>query len=202
MNHDTALRAAAVVAAVALVAAPYWRRLLELAITAAKAAAGYQSDLTRVAAAGVLIAFAWGAIPLPAVQYTVPTVEVPTPSDAMQRTVAPVAAALREAKPADKALWAALWVKGARVIAHNDPADRDSRIANTAALRGVLVAALDVGWRRIGGHQAGDYAGLREAVEGAFVKTIGSDQKEMDAATAATAEDLFNAIGWAGLHGG
>ena len=200
--NDTLLRAVAVLAAAAILAAPYWRQVWDFALVAIKAVSAHQADLGRAALAGCIVAFAWGAIPLPAVNYTVPKIEVPTPTDAMQRIVAPVGQAMKSATAADKATWAALWVKAAKVVAHNDPADNEAKITNTAALRGVLLIALDVGWRRIGDHRPGEYPGLREAVEGALTKAIGTDQKDMDAQMAATCEDLFSAIGWAGLHGG
>lgn len=200
--NDTLLRAAAVLAAAAILAAPYWRQVWEFALVAGRAVAARQSDLGRVAIAGAIVAFAWGVVPLPAMNYTVPKVEVATPSDAMQRVVAPVGQALKSATAADKATWAALWVKAAKVVAHNDPSDSEAKIANTAALRSILLVALDIGWRRIGDHRPGEYPGLREAVEGAMTKAIGDDQRDMDQQTTSAAEDLFNAIGWAGLHGG
>lgn len=203
LDADFILRASSLVAAAAILAAPYRQRIVGLVVQAAKAADAYRADLGRAGIAAVLVAAAWGVIPVPtAVNYTVPKVEVPTPSDSVQRVVQPIGAALRDASPADKATWAAVWLKGSKVIAHNDPADNDAKIANTAALRQVLVVALDVGWRRIGDHRAGEYAGLREAVEGALTKVIGTDQKELDAQTAAAAEELFRGIAWAGLHGG
>lgn len=189
-------------AAAAILAAPYWRQVWEFALVAGRAVAARQSDLGRVAIAGAIVAFAWGVVPLPAMNYTVPKVEVATPSDAMQRVVAPVGQALKSATAADKATWAALWVKAAKVVAHNDPSDSEAKIANTAALRSILLVALDIGWRRIGDHRPGEYPGLREAVEGAMTKAIGDDQRDMDQQTTSAAEDLFNAIGWAGLHGG
>lgn len=202
MSHEPAIRAAAVVAALAILAAPHWRTIVRWAAAAARAADAYRADASRAAVAAVIVAFAFGAIPLPSLQYAVPRIDVPTPSDAMQRTVAPVGAALRDATPADKAAWAAVWMKGAKVVAHNDPSDMEAKIKNTAELRSVLIVALDVGWRRIQGRRSGEYSGLREAVEGALTKAIGDDQKDLDAATAATAEDLFLGIAWAGLHGG
>lgn len=63
MTADLAVRIAAVVAALALIAVPYWR---QIAAILAKAKA-YQTDIVRVSVAGALIAVAFGAVPYGAI---------------------------------------------------------------------------------------------------------------------------------------
>lgn len=65
MNHDTVLRAAAVVAAVALLAAPYWRVIARQVAEAAKAAKPYTADASRFVAACLLIFAAVGVGHMP-----------------------------------------------------------------------------------------------------------------------------------------
>lgn len=68
MSHDTLLlRAAFVVAAVALVAAPYWRQVADFVAKAAKASVPYRADIARLAAAIALVAFGTGLVPVSSV---------------------------------------------------------------------------------------------------------------------------------------
>jgi hypothetical protein len=68
MTHDTLLRAASVVAAAALLAAPYWPAIARHLSEAAKAASPYRSDIARIAAAVLLIYAACGTGLWPAVR--------------------------------------------------------------------------------------------------------------------------------------
>lgn len=61
---DLVIRIAAVVAATALVAAPYWRQIADLARLGWSASKAYRADVARVAVALALVAFAWGVIPV------------------------------------------------------------------------------------------------------------------------------------------
>lgn len=60
MNHELALRAAAVVAAAALLASPHWSDMGRWIRTAAKAAKPYRSSVARFAAACLLIVAVFG----------------------------------------------------------------------------------------------------------------------------------------------
>ncbi len=73
----------------------------------------------RLAAAVLLIAAAWGKVPMPtlAVPSVAPAISVVTPSDEMQRVVTPIADVMRNASAVDRALWAQLWSKAAIVVA-------------------------------------------------------------------------------------
>lgn len=60
MNYDLALRAAAVVAAFAILAAPYWGSVARAIRATAEAAKPYRADIARFAAACLLIVAAFG----------------------------------------------------------------------------------------------------------------------------------------------
>lgn len=201
MNNDGLLRTAAVCAAVALVAAPYWRQIKDAAVRVAEAAKGHATTAGRIAAACLIIAAAWGKIPLPKIPTGVVTVpvEVEKPSEAMLAKVQPIADAMRDAPMGDRLLWANLWVKAAIVVA-GDTAGAEQVLTDTRALRMFNILALDIGWRRIGQHKPGQYAGLRAAVERAMVDTLGLEQKPMDAEKRAAAVELYKAIAWAGMN--
>lgn len=160
---------------------------------AAKAHAGL---LGRIAAAGLLIAAAWGKVPLP----TLPTVKVPltvaTPSDEMQRMVADVAAALKDLPAADKALWAALWTR-AGVVAAGDAVTAQVAFADTRALRDFTALAIDIGWRRIGKHAAGSQESLRAAVEAAYASALGKDVTPVTSELRGRYVEFANAVAWA-----
>ena len=68
MTHDTLLRTAAVVAAAALLAAPYWPAIARRLAEAAKAASPYRTDIARFAAAVCLIVAACGSGVVPMVR--------------------------------------------------------------------------------------------------------------------------------------
>ena len=114
---NDSLRLVAVALAAALLAAPYWAQIKTAARRALETGVENAWAITRVAAAGLLIAAAWGKIPLPAMSQPSVTVTVETPSDAMQATVAPIAKALRNAPAGDRMMWAMVWEKVAIVAA-------------------------------------------------------------------------------------
>lgn len=203
MTHDEIIRTVAVVAAVALLAAPYRQQLAEYAAKAAEAAKLHGATLGRIAAALLIVAAAWGKIPMPSLPATpsVPSVNVETPSAGMQATVRPIADALKAAPVGDRLLWANLWSKAATVVA-GDEIGTEVVITDTRALRMFTTLALDIGWRRIGEHKPGTYAGLRQAVEKAMADTLGLDARPMDAETRAKVVELYRGIAWAGMAGG
>lgn len=205
MSFDAVLRCAAVAAAVALVAAPY-RAAIQAAVASCcatiwRAAQARRSVLARLSAAGLIVAAAWGIVPLPRFQSPVARVEIETPSDAMQRTVTPVANVMANANMADRLLWAQVWSKAAIVVA-GDAVNTEVVFTDTKSLRAFTVLALDIGWRRLGDNQAGKYAGLREATEAAFADVLGKADVPVTKELRARYAELCNAIAWAGLNGG
>ena len=200
MSHDEIIRTVAVVAAAALLAAPYRQQIAGYVTEAAEAAKRHGSTIGRVAAALLIVAAAWGKIPLPSLPEspTVPAVTVDTPTSPMQATVRPIADALKPAPIGDRLLWANLWSKAATVVA-GDELGTEVVITDTRALRMFTTLALDIGWRRIGDHKPGTYAGLRQAVEKAMSDTLGMEAKPIDAETRAKVVELYRGIAWAGM---
>lgn len=70
MTQETMLRAAAVLAAAALIATPYWPSIKAFLVNALGHAKAHQSNIVRVLAGLLILAAAWGAIPIP----TLPTI--------------------------------------------------------------------------------------------------------------------------------
>ena len=198
--NDSSLRIAAVLAAVALLAAPYRAQVQAAAASAWRFAHAHGGHFARIAAAALIIAAAWGQVPLPslALPSAVQTVKVETPSDAMQTTVKPVADAFASAPMSDRMLWAQLWSKAA-VVAGGDAIVGEVVFTDTRSLRAFVVLALDIGWRRIGGNQPGKYAGLREATEAAFANVVGKDVVTVTPELRKDFAELCRAIAWAAL---
>lgn len=202
MSDDQILRVAAVVAAVALLASPYWQQIVERLTQAADAAKVHRALLGRAAAAALLIAAAWGKIQLPTLpQATVVPATVATPSDEMQRLVTPVAACLKTLSQADRALWAQVWTKAGVVVA-GDAVTAEVAFTDTRSLRSFTALSLDIAWRRIGRHQPGEIPGLRDAVEASYNAVLGREVVPVDATVRQRYEELVQAIAWAGVNGG
>ena len=206
MSVEFALRTAAVIAAVALVGSPYLSVAAQAAIRAAmlayEATKRNRQALTRTAAAGLIVAAAWGKVPMPSFDVQpARRVQVETPSDAMQKVVSPVAEALRAAPMSDRMLWAELWSKAA-LVAAGDAISTEVVFTDTRAMRLFTVLALDIGWRRIGGNKPGQFEGLRDATEAAFASVIGTAEVPVTKELRAKYAELCRAIAWAGLNAG
>jgi hypothetical protein len=196
--NDSIFRIAAVAAAAALLAAPYWAQIKAAASRALEAGKKNAGVIGRLAAAALLIAAAWGKVPLPHLPETaVRPVVVATPSEAMQRVVRPVADALRSTSAASRALWADLWLK-AGIVASADSVSSEVVFRDTKALRDFTTLAVEIGWRRIGNNAPGTVAGLRGAVEGAFASTLGTDVVPVTNELRARYDELAKALAWAG----
>lgn len=202
MNDESVIRLAAVVAAVALLAAPYWERLSGWLSQAAEAAYAERATIGRIAAALLLIAAAWGKLPTPRLP-TAPaaTVDVETPSVEMQQLVGPVADVLKSLPMSDRMLWAETWNKAALVVA-GDAATAETAFTDTRSLRLFTVLAIDIAWRRIGGHQPGSVPGLRDAVEASYNTAVGRDVVPVDKSVRDRYVEFARAIAWAGVNNG
>ena len=201
MSQDALLRTIAVVAAVALVAAPYRGLIVQKLAEAATAASAYGADLARIAAALLIVAALWGKIPLPQMPgiVDVPTVVVPEPTPELQRLVAPVAQALA-GLPADKRqLWAATWSKAA-VVVEAEGTTSVPVFTDTPSLRLMTTVALDVAWRRLGDMPPGAVAGLRDAVETAMRSALGLDSVPVTGEVRGRYAEVAKAIAWAGTR--
>lgn len=194
--NDNLFRFAAVALAAALLAAPYRAQIQALAYRAMEAVRAKAGLLGRIAAAGLLIAVAWGKVPLPTLPSVAPQVSVATPSDEMQRLVAPVADALRSLPASDRALLASLWTK-AGVVAAGDAVTAQVAFADTRALREFTALSVDIGWRRIGKHAAGSQESLRAAVEAAYGSALGKDAVPVTSELRGRYVEFANAVAWA-----
>ena len=194
--NDHLFRLVAVALAAALLAAPYRAQIQALAYRAMEAVRAKAGLLGRIAAAGLLIAAAWGKVPLPTLPSVAPQVSVATPSDEMQRLVTPVADALRSLPASDRALWAALWTKAA-VVAAGDAVTAQVAFTDTRGLREFTALTVDIGWRRIGKHAAGSQESLRTAVEAAYGSALGKDVVPVTSELRGRYVEFANAVAWA-----
>ena len=204
MTTDDALRVAAVVAAVALVVAPQWGAIATAAVRIAQAAydAAKKHGRTagRVAAAGLIVAAAWGKVPLPSVSGPVPRVQVETPGAEMRELVEPIADAMKGMPAGDRMLWAATWNKAALVVCAPD--GPEAVFTDTRSLRLFTTLAIDIAWRRVGGHAPGSNEALRKAVEAAYAKAVGADGVAVSRAVRERYAAFAKAVAWAGVGGG
>ena len=200
MTQDALIRTIAVVAAAALLAAPYYGFIAEKLTEAAAAAKAHGADLTRLAAAGLIVAAAWGTIQIPPLGVSnVPAVTVPEPTPELQRLVAPVAQALA-GLPADKRqMWAATWSKAA-VVVEAEGTTSVPVFTDTPSLRLMTTVALDVAWRRLGDMPPGSVAGLKEAVETAMRSVLGLDAVPVTGEMRGRYAKVAQAIAWAGTR--
>jgi len=199
VSYESLLRTAAVGLAVAILAAPYWRLVADAVQAGYAAAQEHIVAIGRLAAAALIVAAAWGAIPMPTIP-TVPAVtpvEVPEPDAEMRRLVAPVAEALEDVSPANRALWAATWMKAATVV-KAEGSTTQPVFTDTPALRLFTTIALDIAWRRLGDNRPGSVEGLREAVEGVMASSIGMDAVPVTPDVRASYVAAAEAIAWAG----
>ena len=200
MSHDTLIRAAAVAVAMAILGAPYWRVVADAVKAGAAAAQANAQTIGRIVAAGLIVAAAWGVVPMPEFNVpTVPAVVVPEPSAELQRLVAPVAQALAGV-PADKRqLWAATWSKAALIVRAEGTSSVEV-FRDTPSLRLFTTIALDIAWRRLGDARPGSVDGLRDAVEAAMRGALGLDAVPVTAQVRASYADVAEAIAWAGTR--
>jgi hypothetical protein len=202
MTTDALLRTLAVCAAVAILAAPYWRVVVAALEAATEAAKAHAHTIGRAAAAGLIVAAAWGVVPLPSLP-AVPavTVEVETPSPEMQAVVAPIAAALRSMPLGSRMTWAATWNKAALVVAGETTA-REVSLTDTRSLQAFTALTLDIAWRRIGGNPPGSNEALRTALEAAYGAAVGTEDVPVTRAVRDRYTAFAKAVAWAGLNGG
>lgn len=203
MTTDALIRSVAVLAAVAVAAAPFAGQIKSAAARAIKALKANHTWLTRLAVALVLLGIGTGKIPLPTLpaSSTVTPVAVETPSQTMQALVQPIAVALKNASPVDRAVWAETWNKAALVVA-GEATTTQVAFTDTRSLQAFTALAVDIAWRRIGGHVPGSQESLRKAVEAAYGTAVGSDVVPVTAEVRAVYVEFAKAVAWAGVNGG
>lgn len=200
MPTDAVLRTLAVIAAVAILAAPYRGLVVDALQAGVEWAKAHAATLSRVAAAGLILAAAWGKVPLPTFEVPAMTVTVETPSPELQAAVKPLAVELAKLPAGDRMLWASTWNKAA-LVAAGDATAKEIAFPDTRSLRGLTALALDIAWRRIGGHAPGNEA-LRKALESAYASEVGTDDVPASRDVIDRYAAFAKAVAWAGLNGG
>lgn len=198
MSNDALIRTLAVVAAVAILAAPYRGLVVDAVKAGVQWLRRHSATLTRVAAAALIVAAAWGKVPLPAMPTA--TVEVETPSVEMQAVVQPVAVELARMPMGDRLIWAATWNKAAIVVA-GDATAKEVAFTDTRSLRLFTALTLDIAWRRLAGKPAGNEA-LKKAVEASYAAAVGTDEVPVSRDVRDRYAAYARAVAWAGLNGG
>jgi hypothetical protein len=200
---DSSLRIAAVIGAAALLLAPYRSQIQAAAVAGWDFVCKHGGHFARIAAAALIIAAAWGKVPMPslALPAAVQTVKVETPSDAMQTAVKPVAAAMAGMNAVDRAIWADTWSKAALVVA-GDVAAKEVAFTDTRGLRLFTALALDIAWRRIGKHSPGENEELRKAVESVYGSLMGDEEVPVTRDLRERYAEMAKAIAWAGIGRG
>jgi hypothetical protein len=201
VNADIAFRAGAVALAVVLALAPYRQQIVEAASRLYAAGQSHAGLIGRVAAIALLVAAAWGKVPLPQLPAARVQVTVETPSAEMQTVVQPIAEALRGSSYVERALWAEVWSKAATVAA-GDAVTTEVVFTDTRSLRAFTALAVDIAWRRIGQHVPGGNEPLRAAVEAAYAVAVGKDALPVTADLRARYVAFAKAVAWAGVGRG
>lgn len=202
MSDESIFRAAAVVAAVALLVAPYRQAISRYVAAATEAAKQHRATIARFAAAALLIAAAWGKVTLPRLPASAPVViNVEEPSVEMQQLVSPIASAISSLPISDRMLWANVWSKAA-IVAAGDAVSAEVVFTDTRSLRLFTVLSLDIAWRRIGQHAPGSVPGLRDAVEAAYNTALGLDVLPVDKTVRDRYVEFCKAVAWAGVNKG
>ena len=129
------------------------------------------------------------------------TVDVETPSADMLAIVEPVARALRSLPAGDRLVWSNTWSKAA-IVVEGDAVATEVAFTDTRSLRLFTTLALDIAWRRIGGHVPGSQEALRTATEAAYVKALGAATVPVTADTRKAYAAFARAMAWAGMNRG
>jgi hypothetical protein len=162
------------------------------------------SDAIRLAVAAVAVA---AALALPTdpqnVPRPAPETSIPAPSAALADKARPVAASLADATDAERATWAEVWSKVAATVAAEGKTD-EAIFGTSRATRSYLVAALEIGWRRIGGVEHGRFPDLKRTVEAylADPAVLGKDDAAMSDADRQRFIDAANALAFVALRRG
>jgi hypothetical protein len=202
VTTDALLRSVAILAAVVVAAAPFAGQIKTAAARAIKAIQARRAGLTRLTVALALLAVGSGVIPLPHLPASsTARITVETPSQAMQSLVQPVAAAFKGASQVDRALWAETWSKAALVVA-GEATTTQVAFTDTRSLREFTALAVDIAWRRIGGHVPGSQESLRKAVEAAYGTAVGTEVVPVTDEVRAAYVEFAKAVAWAGVNGG
>jgi hypothetical protein len=161
------------------------------------------AHVLRIGAAVILVWFAVYGIDKP--QPPAPQPDNAPASDLADK-MAPVAKVLSKVSHVDRALWAEVWEKAAKVVEGDEVGKYGSEVVftDTKSLQVFTVICLDIAWHRIGGNEPGKYAGLREATE-AFLadpSVLGRDDVALTPELRKAYVRAASALAYAGINRG
>lgn len=153
----------------------------------------------RIAIAIALAAYAIFGIPssLPDVSPTV-SYTVQEPSPAMKSQIQPLVRVVKDMSPIDRLWLQSIYINAAKVVA-DDADTKPPVVTTTEGLRAIHVSILKFIWKGMAGNTPGKYKSLEAAIEKIFSDTIGDVERTLTPDLRDKAEEMFNAIAWAGL---
>jgi hypothetical protein len=153
--------------------------------------------INRIALAVILGYVAAFGLPMPKAPAPSPP-SIDTPSSTLREAVQPVVVAMAGAAATDRAVLADLFSKVGRAVTADK--DGETLFPDSRYLREYTRVAATLGWQRLAGNAPGKYSGLGDAIEKAFVATMGLESKAIDQAARQRFSDLCDAIAWAALQ--
>lgn len=144
---------------------------------------------------------AYGVFGMPTVRIPslpLPSVAVKEPQSQMKTLVRPVVKVVSKMNAVDRLWLQNIYSNAARVV-ESDGVLNPPVVTTTAGLREIHVAILKFIWRGLADNDAGEYAGLKEAIESVFNETMGDSQRALTPELRNKAVEMFEAISWAGL---
>jgi hypothetical protein len=123
------------------------------------------------------------------------------PPDDVARKVAPVAEVVGQMSVVDRALWAEVWEKCARVV-EGDVGVAEPVLTDTKSLRLFTVLSGEIAWHRIGGNAPGKYPELSKRLEEFLAAVVGVDDVPLTDTIRTNYVAAARALAYAGRNGG
>jgi len=123
-------------------------------------------------------------------------VELAPPAVEFQSAVSRVRVASRSLSNEDRGWLQGAYANCARVV-ESDGTSSSPQIKTTAGLQAVHVAVLSFVWNGLAGKEPGKSPELREAIEAAFISTVGDEMATVTPAVRSDAVEVLKAIAWA-----
>lgn len=120
------------------------------------------------------------------------------PSVEMRNAVEDVAKICERMDGFDRLVWMNTWADAAEVVS-GESDTMSVEFENTLGLQMWQQSIFDIAWRRLA-KASGKYEGLGDAVEQAFVDTIGLEVRAVDDETLEDVCELYEALAWAGAR--
>lgn len=129
-------------------------------------------------------------------QPAISPVIVTTPPTEMQAAVTRVRVAARSLSSDERGWIQGIYLNAAKVV-ERDGKDESPQIRTTAGLQAVHVAIISFVWNGVAGKEPGKNPELRDAIETAFLSTVGDDHIALSESLRRDAVGVFRAIAWA-----